>query len=47
MNIDVYKEKIKEKVDCPCSLIHNVFNLREVNETLNDLYDIKVKKLNM
>lgn len=45
MNIDEYKERISEELTCPCSFIYNVSNVREINETLDELYEIKEKKL--
>lgn len=47
MDVDEYKERIKKELSCPCSLIYNVSNVSEINETLNELYNIKEKKLQL
>lgn len=47
MDINEYKNKLKKELNCPCSFIYNVSNLREINETLDELYEIKEKGLTL
>ena len=47
MDIDEYKEEFKKNLNCPCSFIYNIFNVREINDTLTELYEIKEKGLNL
>lgn len=47
MDVDGYTEKIKKSIACPCSFIYNVSNLREINETLDELFSVKQKRLQL